>query len=115
VTSPVISSATNRLFCTIVQDNFLSQMVNSPTRGNHILDLVLTNRPDYITAVHLMDNLPGTDHDSVEFTVCVYPPRQSTSDKKLHNYKKTDFVAFKELLSLVPWDQLDFFSDTENT
>jgi len=44
---------------------------------------VLTNRPDYITAVHPMDNLPGTDHDSVEYTVCVYPPRQSTSDKKL--------------------------------
>jgi len=21
-----------------------------------------------------MDNLPGTDHDSVEFTVCIYPP-----------------------------------------
>jgi len=89
---------------------FLDQiLINSPTTGIHILDLVLTNRPDNITAVHPMDNLPGTDHGSVEFTVCVYPPRQLINDKKLCNYKKADFRAFKELLFHVP-----FYSDIED-
>ena len=37
-----------------------------------------------------------------------------TSDKWLYNYKKADFCAFKELLSRVPWDQLDFHSDIED-
>ena len=27
---------------------FLTQLVDSPTRGSNILDLVLTNRPDYV-------------------------------------------------------------------
>ena len=36
------------LFSDILSDNFLSQMVLQPTRGNTILDLVLTNNSDVI-------------------------------------------------------------------
>ena len=49
-----------------------------------------------------MDNLPGADHDSVEFTVCAYLPKPLPSDKRLYNYKNAEFCAFKELLSHVP-------------
>ena len=76
LTSPIVSSANSKLLCSIVQDHFLSQLVNSPTRENHILDLVFTNRPDYITNVQLMDNLPGADHDSIAFIICAYPPNR---------------------------------------
>ena len=34
-----------------IEENFLSQMVNEPTRVNSILDLVLTNCPQYILDV----------------------------------------------------------------
>ena len=61
-----------------------------------------------------MDNLTGADHDSIAFIICAYPPKPLTSNKRLYNYKKADFCAFKELLSCVPWDQLDFHSDIED-
>ena len=111
---PTVTSANSEFLCSIAQDHFLTQLINSPTRGDHILDLVFTNRPDYLTAVRPMDNLPGTDHDSVELNICIYPPQRLNHDKRLYNYKKADFCALKELMSHIPWDQLDFESDIED-
>ena len=58
-----------------------------------------------------MDNLPGADH---AFIICAYPPKPLTSDKWLYTIIKKLILYFKELLSRVPWDQLDFHSDIEN-
>ena len=39
--TPGISSPVSTLLCSIVNDNFLTQMVNFPTRQDNILDLIL--------------------------------------------------------------------------
>lgn len=46
------NSANYTLLLDIVYDNFLTQLVNSPTREENILDLVLVSAPD------IVDNLP---------------------------------------------------------
>ena len=40
------SDATHKYFTKLVNDNFLWQLVNFPTRNNNTLDLILTNIPD---------------------------------------------------------------------
>jgi len=50
------------------------------------------------------DNLPGTDHDAVQFTFSILPPKQCPVYRYLYNYKKADFNKFRETLSSVPWE-----------
>ena len=40
----------------------LQQLVSKATRGTHTLDLLLTNDPDSISGVKVVDGLPGADH-----------------------------------------------------
>ena len=84
----------------------VSPAVSSPT-ATHLCSIT-HDCPNSISTIRTVDNLPGTDHDSAEFSICISPTKSSTSEKKLYNYKKADFCAFQELLSHVPWDQLDF-------
>ena len=49
-------------FLAIAKDNYLSQLVQDPTRGTAILDLVLTNRPDRTTDVQVGGHLGNSDH-----------------------------------------------------
>jgi len=46
-------------------DNCLHQMVSLPTRQNNILDIFLTNGPQFIFECVLKDSLGGSDHQSV--------------------------------------------------
>ena len=73
---PSVSSlpANSYSLCDLVNDNCLSQLVTVPTRGDNILDLLFSNSPNFITNVHLTDNLPGTDHDAIKCTLSVVLP-----------------------------------------
>ena len=74
---------------------------------------MFTNCPDSFSDIQIVDNLPGTDHDSVKFSICISAPKSSKCVKELYNYKKADFCAFLEVLSHVPWSQLNFDDDIE--
>ena len=50
---------------------------DGPARGAHTLDLLLTNNPDRISNVRVVDGLPGADHEAVDFVVELAPPRSS--------------------------------------
>ena len=95
-----------------MSDNFLSQLVTSPSRSNNILDLLLTNNPDIVLSVAISDNLPGTDHSAVWFTVS---RSVSSRLKVLYNYSKADFNHFSSLSSHLPWDIIDFGSDIDGS
>ena len=49
--------------CDMVQDHSLHQLVQQGTRGNNILDLVLTNA--LVEHVDVVENLDGCNHDAV--------------------------------------------------
>ena len=49
----------------VVKDNFLTQLVNEPTRESNILDLVLTTSPDLVN--DLVVGEPFSDHNSISF------------------------------------------------
>ena len=61
------SSTIAQAVCNLVQDLHLTQFVNEPTRGNHILDLVLASTPDLISNVQTVDSLPGSDHHAIQY------------------------------------------------
>ena len=61
--------AINTHFSKMVQDNYLYQIINFSTRGNNILDLVLTSMPDKIVNVQGFDDIIDTDHKLISFDI----------------------------------------------
>ncbi len=47
--APSVASQNASVFFSFVLDSFLFQMVDSATRGNNVLDLILTTHPDLVT------------------------------------------------------------------
>ena len=71
----------------LVEDAFLRQSVRKPTRGNNILDLVLTNDCDLINSCEVGEPLSNSDHNIVRIKLNL---QISTKENvlKVPNYKK---------------------------
>ena len=96
--SPTNNDKNAALLCSIAQDFAFEQCVRVPTRGSHVLDLLFTNCPSFVSHVDVVDNLPHTDHDSVIFKLNMLPPKQERVHRILYNYKKADFDAYRDTL-----------------
>ena len=115
LTFPTVSSPAANLLCDLVRDNYLHQMVVDPTRNQNLLDLVFTNQPDIVEGVQVIDNLPLTDHDAVQFTLNVVIPSQSRCKRLLYNYKKADLSLLCDTLHHVPWNIIEGTDDIEES
>ena len=95
------NSAKCELLLDIVQDNFLTQLVKSPTRGNNILDLVLVTSPD--TVENISVGAPFSDHNSITFSILASPYVSRKSCKLQYCYAKADWTKLRDLLCYIPW------------
>ena len=77
-------------------------MVVDPTRNKNLLDLVPTNQSDIVKNVQVVDNLPLTDHDAIQFSLDIAIPMQSHCKRLLCNYKKANLSMLFDTLSHVP-------------
>ncbi|KAK4831255.1 hypothetical protein QYF61_016725 [Mycteria americana] len=59
----------SRRLLEFIEDNFLTQVTDTPTRGEVILDLMVTNASELISDVKIGGSLGCSDHALVEFTV----------------------------------------------
>lgn len=64
-------------------------MVNQPTRGSNILDLILTSAPE---TVNTMLNIDGfSDHCLLQVTLNIQPPFSGIEHKKIRDYNKANY------------------------
>ena len=103
-TYPTKTTPHTSLLCDITLQFSLSQLVMEPTRGTNILDLVLTNDENLVHSVSVMDGIPGSDHNSVKFSISGLAPPPSHSRHTRYNYRKADFHLFRSLLGNIPWE-----------
>ena len=54
---PKCYDAVSAVFCDVVDDCFLQQMVFEPTRGENILDLILTHTPEFLMNINVCEGL----------------------------------------------------------
>ncbi|GAB0185088.1 mitochondrial enolase superfamily member 1 [Grus japonensis] len=59
----------SRMFLECVDDSFLLQVIEDPTRRGAVLDLVLTNKEGLVENVKLKGSLGCSDHGMVEFNI----------------------------------------------
>ena len=94
------NSVDYELFSDILSDNFLTQMVLQPIRGDSILDLVLTNNSDVICVVEVGE--PISDHNVISFNVNVHPYHRKSSERRFYDFK-ADWLRLNELFQPIPW------------
>ena len=97
-----INTENYRILTDIMSDNFLTQLVNEPTRNHNILDLVFSSSVDMIN--NLIVGELFSDHNSITFKLLGQPYVQLKSLKTVYCYKKANWEHLKSLLSNTPWN-----------
>ena len=92
-------------FVELVEDLFYTQHVLCPTRGDAVLDLVLTSEPDLVSDVHVIDSLGSSDHNMVVFTTHL-SCTPYISSKQVWSYKLGNYEEINDALAEVDWDDL---------
>ena len=83
------------LLSDIIQDNFMHQLVNEPTRDQNISDLVLTTNVDLIKNVVVGEHF--SDHNSITFTLNCAPYLSRISKKFIYAFNKADWSHLRSL------------------
>ncbi|CAJ0940425.1 unnamed protein product [Ranitomeya imitator] len=100
-------------FLLITKKNYLSQLVQNPTRGAALLDLILSNRPDRITNLQVVGHLGNSDHNIVQFHLSFTRGTCQGVTKTL-NFRKAKFEQLRDALNLVDWDNILRNENTDN-
>ncbi|GAB0190824.1 ras GTPase-activating protein 1-like [Grus japonensis] len=102
--SSTVSCRQSRKLLEYIEDNFLSQVTDSPIRGYVILDLMVTNASELMKDIKIGGSLGCSDHALVEFTV-LREMDQATSKVRTLNFRKANFQLFKELVNRTSWEK----------
>jgi len=54
-------------FVDLIQDNFLFQHVDAPTRENNILDLAISNEIAMVQELKILEHFSTSDHNMIKF------------------------------------------------
>lgn len=106
------TSEHHALLIDIVQDNFLHQLVNEPTRDKNILDLVLATNNDLVNNVAVGE--PFSDHNAITFAKNSAPYTSRISKKYTYAFNKADWSHLKSLFKYSPWDLVLAGEDINN-
>ena len=84
----------NQTLMDLANDNMLSQMQHSPSRGDNILDLIFTTIPDQIRKV---ETVPGmSDHDAVAVELDTTVKYACKKPRKVFLYKKGNMDGLRD-------------------
>ncbi|GAB0205877.1 mitochondrial enolase superfamily member 1 [Grus japonensis] len=100
--SIVAKHAQSRRFLQSIDDNFLTQLVEEPTRRGVLLDLVLTKKGGQVEDVKVGGSLGCSDHEMVEFRILRGRSRAVSRITTL-DFRRANFGLFKDLLGRIPW------------
>ncbi|TRZ12815.1 hypothetical protein HGM15179_014306 [Zosterops borbonicus] len=93
-----------RKFLECIDDNFLSQLVSEPTRGETMLDLLFTNRDGLVEDVVVGGRLGQSDHEIIEFSI-IGEIRRYINKTFTLDFQRADFGLFRRLIQEVSWEE----------
>ena len=96
----------------IIQDNFMHQLVNEPTRDQNILDLVLTTNVDLINNFVVGEHF--SDHNSITLTLNCAPYLSCICNKFSNAFNKADWSHLRSLFQNTPWNFVLSDEDIDN-
>ena len=98
-------------FLECMETHYLTQHVKESTRGNNVLDLVITKDTDTVQEVEVLDSLADSDHCMVTWKVDITwcTPKQ----REMLDYNKGDYETIRQKLSAINWEEY-LVGDTEH-
>ena len=100
--SQELSTGTNEnTFISILRDFFLEQVNTTPTRGNNILDLVITSTPERIHISEVLkpnDSEILTDHSAIIFDISLMSNPVPKIKRTVFDYRRADFDSLRSHL-----------------
>jgi len=88
-------------FLECIEDNFLSQVISTPTQGDAILDLLVTNASELVGDVKIGGSLGCSNHALVELTL-LREMGITKSIVRTLNFRRANFQLFKEIVRRTP-------------
>ena len=98
-------------FMEVLSLHDLKQWNTSPTHGENVLDLVITNNDDnvHVNIVNA-DKAVSSTHLPLDVTVnFTIPKRRKASNRTVHNYRKANFKDIIQLLFCINWSVINDF------
>lgn len=100
--SPDSATGANELaFIDNLNDHYLTQLNNKATRGNNVLDLILTTVPDQISITEILSPDTAavfTDHSIINYEFHAFIKSQTKSHRSVYNYRNGDFKGLRKAL-----------------
>ena len=90
------SSSDSEEFINVVNDNFLKQLVNQPTRDNNILDLILTNKENLVCDLEIGGRLGNSDHEEIRFNFKRESGIKNENKIMMPDFRKANFTELKK-------------------
>ncbi|KAK4806872.1 hypothetical protein QYF61_012593 [Mycteria americana] len=84
-------------FLEYIEDCFLLQVLDMPTRNGTLLDLLLTNREDLLDNITTNGSLGCRDHNIVEFKILLHM-------LKTLDFRRANFKMLRAQLRGIPWE-----------
>ena len=92
-------------FLESTDDNFQVQIFNRPTRGEALLDVVLTNTEEIIKDIKIGSSL-GCSNCAVVQSVISRSAYLAKSGVRTLIFRRADFRLFMELLDKISWEEV---------
>ena len=100
--NPQYGKQVNEYGIEVINDLYLTQMVEEPTRGKNILDLFFSSSPSSVETVEV---IPGiSDHNAVMADVLVRAKTSKKKARKVFQYGRADQTKIKEELLILHHD-----------
>ena len=87
-----------------IQENSFFQLVNLPTRGSNIPDLILTTNENLVENIEITDDEAvslSSDHKAIVFDIILRRKPKKLPKRTVYNYNKGDFAVLRESLKLL--------------
>ena len=103
----MIGNRESEEFLKIMQDNFLKQVVMEPTRGNNILDLIITNSDDTVEQVDVGGYLGNSDHREIRCKIKIERATRDKNVSKIPDFRRGNFQGLRRYLRGINWRQME--------
>ena len=92
-------------FLFLIQDSFLTQHVLEPTRGENVLDIVLSSQKELVDNVKIFEPLGNSDHNQIHFDINV---KSESKNKKTYkrNFHKGNYKDMRKYLAKLDWNNI---------
>ena len=92
-------------FLVLIQDSFLTQHVLEPTRGDNVLDIVLSSQKELVDNVNIHEPLGKSDHNKIHFDINV---KSESKNKKSYrrNFHKGNYKDMRKYLAKLDWNNM---------